>query len=57
MKNRVLLVDDDARFLDVYTRNLKDEFNIVTALGNEQGLAEVTDHGPYAVVASATGRQ
>ncbi len=52
MGNRVLLVDDDARFLDAYKRNLKAEFNIVTALGGAQGLAEVTDQGPYAVVAS-----
>ena len=52
MKHKVLLVDDDARFLDAYKRDLKDEFNIVTALGNAQGLAEINDQGPYALVVS-----
>jgi len=52
MINKVLLVDDDARFLDAYKRNLKDEFNIVTSLGGEQGLTETTEQGPYAVVVS-----
>lgn len=52
MKHKVLLVDDDARFLDAYKRDLKDEFTIVTALGNAQGLAEINDQGPYAIVVS-----
>jgi DNA-binding NtrC family response regulator len=50
MRSKVLLVNDDARSLDVYKRDLRDEFNIVTALGIEQGLGEFASHGPYGVV-------
>jgi DNA-binding NtrC family response regulator len=52
MEHKVLLVDDDARFLDAYKRDLKDEFNITTSLGDVQGFAEINEHGPYAVVVS-----
>jgi DNA-binding NtrC family response regulator len=50
MRSKVLLVNDDAKFLDIYKRDLQGEFNIVTALGIEQGLGEVTSQGPYGVV-------
>ena len=50
MRSKVLLVNDDARFLDVYERDLRSEFNIVTALGIEHGLGEVANNGPYSVI-------
>ncbi|SPD72715.1 conserved hypothetical protein [uncultured Desulfobacterium sp.] len=50
MTDKVLLVNDDARVLDFFQRDLKSEFTIVTALGIEQGIEELTNHGPHAVV-------
>jgi DNA-binding NtrC family response regulator len=50
MRSKVLLVNDDARFLDVYERDLRSEFNIVTALGIENALSEVANNGPYSII-------
>ena len=52
MSDKVLFVDDDANILNAYTRQLRKQFRIETAQGGEQGLAAVTDQGPYAVIIS-----
>ena len=52
MSDKALFVDDDANILNAYTRQLRKQFRIETAQGGEQGLAAVTDQGPYAVIIS-----
>jgi len=49
---RVLLVDEDARFLSECKQNLKGKLDIVTALGSDQGMRALADEGPFAVVVS-----
>jgi len=51
-ENKVLFVDDEAAFLDGYKLMLPQHFEADTAVGGEQGLAAIRDHGPYAVVVS-----
>ena len=50
MSTKILCVDDDANILAGFQRNLRKQFSLETALGGEQGLAMMKDHGPYAVV-------
>lgn len=50
VRKNVLFVSNDAGILDAYKRDLDDEFDIVPALGEDRGLAEVYENGPYAVV-------
>jgi len=50
MSNKILFVDDDANVLAGCQRTLRKDFTIDTALGGEQGLALIEQHGPYAVV-------
>lgn len=50
MTERILCVDDDPNILHGYQRALQKRFCIEAALGAEEGLAAVVNHGPYAVV-------
>ena len=52
MADRILCVDDDPNILEGYKRQLRKEFELVTAVGPEQGLRMVTEQGPFAVVVS-----
>lgn len=52
MNDRVLFVDDEKDILDGYRRLLHGEFDIQTALGGGQALAELHLFGPYAIVIS-----
>lgn len=52
MIRNVLCVDDDAYILDGFRRQLGRTFDLVTALGAEQGLNTVMEKGPFAVVVS-----
>lgn len=52
MTPRVLLVDDEQRVLDGYRRNLHEQYDLVTAPGPTEGLAAMTNRGPFAVVVS-----
>jgi FixJ family two-component response regulator len=52
MADKVLFVDDEPAFLAVYRLILSSHFDIDTAVGGEQGLAAIRNHGPYAVVVS-----
>lgn len=52
MNNRVLLVDDDANILSAYCRNLRKQFDIVTAENGAEGLHVIKEKGPFAVVVS-----
>jgi CheY-like chemotaxis protein len=52
VSDKVLLVDDEPAVLAGYERLLRGEFDIETAVGGEEGLAAIRDHGPFAVVVS-----
>jgi ActR/RegA family two-component response regulator len=52
MGDKVLFVDDEPAFLKGYELMLRQNFEVDTAVGGEQGLAKIHDHGPYAVVVS-----
>ena len=52
MKEKVLLVDDDAMVLAGLKRQLRNQFNIDTALSGEEALKQVLENGPYAVIVS-----
>ena len=52
MTGRILFVDDEPKILQALERQLRDRFDIQTAPGPEQGLAALTNDGPFAVVVS-----
>ena len=52
MSGKILFVDDEPAVLDGYKRMLHREFQVDTAVGGEQALATIQEHGPYAVVIS-----
>lgn len=52
MSEKILFVDDEANVLAAFQRQLRREFRINTALGGEQALRVVEQHGPFAVVVS-----
>lgn len=52
VRERVLMVDDDANLLAGYQRQLRKLFAVQTALGGEAGLAAIEQNGPWAVVIS-----
>ena len=52
MKNKVLLVDDDADLLATFSRLFRKQFRIDTALAAKEGLKAVSQRGPYAVIVS-----
>ncbi|MBW2059478.1 MAG: response regulator [Deltaproteobacteria bacterium] len=52
MTDKILFVDDDSSILAAYERQLRKKFLVQTALGAQQGLAAVSNRGPYAVIVS-----
>ena len=52
MGDKVLFVDDELAFLTGYKLMLPEDFEADAAVGGEQGLTAIRDHGPYAVVIS-----
>ena len=50
--NKVLFVDDDANILASFKRRLGRRFDLTTVLGGAEGLAELEQNGPVAVVVS-----
>ena len=52
MKEKILLVDDDQDILDTFSRLLRKQFKIDTALEAKEGLIAVSKSGPYAVIVS-----
>ena len=52
MKNKILLVDDDAMVLAGLKRQLRGQFRIETALSGEEALKIIDEKGPFAVVVS-----
>ena len=52
MADKILFVDDEPSVLDGYKRLLHREYEVDIAVGGEQGLASIRNHGPYFVVIS-----
>jgi len=52
VSEKILFVDDEANVLAAFQRQLRREFRINTALGGEQALRVMEQHGPFAVVVS-----
>lgn len=52
MQEKILFVDDDTNILAAYKRNLRRQFDILTANSGEQGLELIGTNGPFAVVLS-----
>jgi response regulator RpfG family c-di-GMP phosphodiesterase len=52
LADKILFVDDEPSVLEGYKRLLHHEFEVDTAFGAEQALAEIRNHGPYSVVIS-----
>ncbi|MGO8794580.1 MAG: response regulator [Candidatus Sulfotelmatobacter sp.] len=52
MGDKILFVDDEPTFLKGYQLMLRQDFGVDTAVGGEEGLAAIREHGPYAVVVS-----
>jgi response regulator RpfG family c-di-GMP phosphodiesterase len=50
MNRRILFVDDDPNILSAFQRNLRKLHDVDTALGGDDALAHIRDHGPYAVI-------
>lgn len=50
MNEKILFIDDDANLLAAMERNLRHQFNLVTAPGGAEGLAKMAANGPFAVV-------
>jgi response regulator RpfG family c-di-GMP phosphodiesterase len=49
---RILLVDDEPNILAAYQRQLRNQFNVETALGAEEALGKLGHGSPFAVVVS-----
>lgn len=49
---RILCVDDEAHVLSGIKRRMRTKYNIVTAMGAEEGLNELNNNGPFDVVIS-----
>ena len=52
MKDKILLVDDDAMVLSGLKRQLRGQFRIETALSGDEALKIIDENGPFAVVVS-----
>jgi serine phosphatase RsbU (regulator of sigma subunit) len=52
MKDKVLLVDDDAMVLAGLKRQLRNQFRIETALSGREALKKIEEKGPFAVIVS-----
>ena len=55
MRARILCVDDDPNLLAALERNLRKQFDIVTAGSGELGLVALQEKGPFAVILSDMG--
>jgi len=49
---KILLVDDEINVLNAFTRHLRKDFDMRTALSAQEGLGFIQEEGPFAVVVS-----
>ncbi|MGB7846448.1 MAG: SpoIIE family protein phosphatase [Candidatus Acidiferrum sp.] len=52
MNRKILFVDDEPAALKLYSHMVQGEFDIMTAVGGEDGLVLLREHGPFAIVVS-----
>ena len=52
MSEKVLFVDDDINVLSALKRQLRNRFNVSTALGGTKALQLIREEGPFAVIVS-----
>ena len=52
MNEKILFVDDDTNVLAAYKRNLRSDYNVVTAENGAKGISILKEQGPFAVVVS-----
>ncbi len=52
MNTNILFVDDEPNVLSGFQRNMRKDFPLDVALGGDQALAMMQDHGPYAIIVS-----
>ena len=52
MSEKILWVDDEPEVLEGFQRTLRKHYRLDTALGGEEGLRNLAEQGPYAVVVS-----
>ncbi len=52
MKPKILLVDDEPNIIHSYSRGLRKEWDLVTALSGEEGLTAIREQGPFPVIVS-----
>ncbi|GMU23551.1 MAG: hypothetical protein AMXMBFR13_36290 [Phycisphaerae bacterium] len=52
ISRKILFVDDEALLLDGIRRQLRKRYDLTTATGPEEGLRQVRESGPFAVVVS-----
>lgn len=50
MTERILMVDDEENILSAYGRVLRRKYDLVTALGGAEGIAQLKDAGPFSVL-------
>lgn len=52
MKPRILLVDDEPNIIHSYSRGLRKDWELVTAMSGEEGLKAIAGQGPFSVIVS-----
>ena len=52
MKPKVLLVDDEPNIIHSYSRGLRKDWDMTTALSGEEGLKAIESDGPFALIVS-----
>ena len=52
MKPKILLVDDEPNIIHSYSRGLRKDWQLFTALSGKEGLEVIEEHGPFAVIVS-----
>ncbi|MDR3566636.1 MAG: response regulator [Syntrophobacteraceae bacterium] len=52
MAAKILFVDDDPNILAGFTRKLRKNFSVETAMGGEDGLGAISEKGPFSVIVS-----
>jgi response regulator RpfG family c-di-GMP phosphodiesterase len=52
LSTKILCVDDEANVLAGYTRQLRKDFDIATALGGDEAIKALENDGPFAVIVS-----
>ncbi|HNX74782.1 MAG TPA: SpoIIE family protein phosphatase [Candidatus Rifleibacterium sp.] len=52
MKPKILLVDDEPNIIHSYSRGLRKDWDLVTAMSGEEGLRAIQEQGPFSVIVS-----